>query len=95
MQLNQYAARTAHLRCEFCDDICESKIDGDTKVAKMLRYLMYDECYSNPEEARRLYNALTPSERQVAGIDFSAATAACPQGIDIASRLVEARRHLA
>ncbi len=95
MQLNQYAARTAHLRCQFCDDICESKIDGDTKVAKMLRYLMYDECYGNPEEARRLYNALTPLERQVAGIDFSAATAACPQGIDIASRLVEARRHLA
>lgn len=95
MQLHQYAARTASSRCQGCNQICESKIDGDTRIADMLRYLMYHECYGNEQEASELFRNLRPEERQIAGIDFSNAAKACPQGIDIAARLAKAASVLA
>jgi len=95
MQLHQYAARTASSRCQGCNQICESRIDGDTRVADMLRYLMYHECYGEKQEARELFKALRPEERQIAGIDLTSATEACPQGIDIAKRLAQAHSLLA
>jgi hypothetical protein len=94
-QLNQYAARTAHHRCMGCNTICEGRVDGELKIAAALRYLMYDECYQDHETARRLYTALRPNERSFEGIDLGPATAACPQGIDIAKRLKDAHARLA
>jgi predicted aldo/keto reductase-like oxidoreductase len=64
------------------------------KVAKPLRYLMYHECYGETRRARELYARLRPDEVAFDLVDLSAATAACPQGIDIASRLRVARREL-
>ena len=95
MQLNRYAARTAGSRCKFCSHICESQIDGNTRVAQALRYLMYDECYGEHEKARQLYRALRPDERDFHTVDLAPATAACPQGIDIPKRLADARARLA
>ncbi len=95
MQLNQFAARSASQRCQGCNEICESRIDGDLQVADTLRFLMYAECYGNPERARELYAGLQPGERYFDGVDLRNATAACPQGIDIAKRLDDARRILA
>ena len=94
MQLNQYANRTAASRCQGCDEICESRVDGDTRIADTLRYLMYYECYGNMDEAKRLYRSLAPAEQNLAH-DFSDAAKACPQGIDIARRLGDAARVLA
>lgn len=95
MQLNEYARATAHHRCQGCNHICESRVDGDLRIADTLRYLMYDECYGKHEEARRLYHALRPEQRDFRGLDLAAATAACPQGIPIARRLEQARLRLA
>lgn len=95
MQLHQYAARTADTRCQGCNQICESRIDGDTRVGDVLRYLMYHECYGNEQEARELFRKLDSGERRIRGVDFAAATAACPQGINIAERLALAERVLA
>ena len=95
MQLNRYAAHTADTRCKFCSHICESRIEGNTQVAKALRYLMYDECYGEHEKARGMYRALRADERDLRGVDLAAATEACPQGIDIAKRLEVARSRLA
>lgn len=95
MQLHQYAARTASSRCQGCNQICEARVEGDLRIADTLRYLMYDECYGDHEEAHRLYTAMTVSERSFVSIDLRAATAACPQGIDIAKRLAEAHTRLA
>jgi len=64
------------------------------KVADTLWYLMYHECYNDPARAAQLYGRLTPQQRSLDGVDFTAATAACPQGIDIAARLKAARRAL-
>ena len=60
-------------------------------MARPLRYLMYHECYGETARARERYARLSPEQRAFDGVDFSAATAACPQGIDIAARLRVAR----
>lgn len=93
-QLNRLARLTAPYTCLGCNHLCESKVDGKLKIAAALRYLMYEECYHDPETARMLYHALEPAERDFDGVDLAAATAACPQDIQIAARLQKAREHL-
>lgn len=94
-QLNQFAARTAHHRCQGCNEICESRVDGNLRIADQLRYLMYAECYGNTTLARQRYRELADNERFIDGLNLEAATAACPQGINIAHRLEVARARLA
>src|SRR5690606_34540066 len=89
-QLQQYAARTAHMSCKGCNHLCESTVKTDLAIADQLRYLMYDECYGDHETAVQGFRSLTPSQREFAGVDLTAAKAACPQGIDIPARLAEA-----
>lgn len=95
MQLNHLAAATAAYSCQGCSHLCESQVGCDVKIADTLRYLMYHESYGLSARARELYQQLNPAERQLAGVDFRAAAAACPQGIDIAARLARARAELA
>lgn len=94
-QLNRLAACTSGYACVGCKHLCEPHIDGEVAVADTLRYLMYHECYGEPERARQLYRELTPAERNLDGVDFSRATAACPEGIDLAARLRRAQELLA
>jgi len=89
-QLQQMAAHTAQYACEGCEHLCEPMINADVKVADILRYLMYHECYHEPERARSLYAKLSPAQRTIRDVDFRKAARACPQGIDIASRLAHA-----
>jgi predicted aldo/keto reductase-like oxidoreductase len=93
-QLQRIATASAAYACQGCSQICESRYAGPVKVAKPLRYLMYHECYGETRRARELYARLRPDEVAFDLVDFGAATAACPQGIDIASRLRVARRQL-
>jgi predicted aldo/keto reductase-like oxidoreductase len=93
-QLQQIATASAGLSCQGCADICEPLIEGEVKVADSLRYLMYKECYGEAGQAAALYSALRPEEKCLDGISFSRASAACPQGIDIARRLEVARQEL-
>jgi len=93
-QLRQIATASAAYSCHGCSQICESRVDGDLKIADTLRYLMYHECYGEPQRANQLYRALSPTQRTLDGIDFARAEAACPQGIRIAERLALARRTL-
>jgi predicted aldo/keto reductase-like oxidoreductase len=90
-QLNRLARLTAPYACLGCNQICESRIDGKLKVADALRYLMYHECYGDPETARLLYNALDLDERDFDRVDLAEAIKACPQGIRIDERLRKAR----
>lgn len=94
MQLNRLAALTAHYHCAGCSHVCEPRAGGRLRIADTLRYLMYHECYGDPDRARELYRNLSAEERDFEGIDLSAASAACPQGIRIAERLAQARRTL-
>ena len=56
---------------------------------------MYADSYGNLDDAKRLYRALAPNERDFAHIDLAAATSVCPQGINIAQRLQDAAVRLA
>jgi predicted aldo/keto reductase-like oxidoreductase len=94
-QLQRLATASAHLSCQGCGEICEPLCAGRVQIARPLRYLMYHECYGETARARDRYAALPTGARAIDGVDFSAAAAACPQGIDIAGRLNEARRALA
>ena len=59
-----------------------------------MRAAIYDS-YGSAATAKRLYSELTPAQRAIEGVDFSAAMAACPQRINIAARLRDAQRLLA
>jgi len=93
-QLQRFATASASLSCQGCSHICEPLLGGGIKVAAPLRYLMYKECYGEAERAESLYRRLSAAQRDFERADCSAASAACPQGIDIARRLAEARRAL-
>jgi predicted aldo/keto reductase-like oxidoreductase len=90
-QLQRIATAGASYACSGCNHVCESRIAAPVKVAATLRYLMYAECYGDAVTACTLYGRLPSASRDFDGIDFSAASAVCPQGIDIAARLQRAR----
>lgn len=94
MELNRLSARTASLHCLGCRQHCESRIDGELNVADTLRYLMYADSYGDLEKGREGYNRLSDAEKKLDSVSLAKATAACPQGIDIARRLERARRKL-
>ena len=94
-QLHRFAAQTADQRCQGCSEICETCVDGNLKIADQLRYLMYDDSYGDHGQAQALYRALDADQRDFEGVDLSAAMRACPQGINIAERLAEAKVRLA
>jgi uncharacterized protein len=93
-ELQRIARAGAPYACKGCSHICEPLLDAPVKVADPLRYLMYHECYGQTDLARAGYERLRGEERALEGVDFARASAACPQGIDIAARLGRARDEL-
>lgn len=94
MQLHRLAGRTSHLHCRGCNRICEGRVEGNTRIADMMRYLMYYESYGEKDHALAMYKNLKDDERRIDGIDFAAAARACPQSINIRARLEKARELL-
>lgn len=89
-QLNRLSALTASLACAGCSNICESGIEGDTRISDILRYKMYYEGYGKKEQARALYNQLPLKSRTYNRADVLNVQKRCPQGIDIAGQLKKA-----
>jgi len=54
--------------------------------------LMYHDVYDDKSKARELFGKLPREARQLAGVDFSGATRACPHGIDVAAHMERARK---
>ncbi len=94
-QLQRLATASAAYSCHGCSQFCEPHVQGETKIADTLRFLMYHESYGEMDKARTLFNRMSPAERTIDGVDFAKATSACPRGIDIASRMNQARLQLA
>ncbi len=90
-ELNRYAAQTAGHRCNGCNHLCEPAAGTDVKIAETLRYLMYADSYGKVGRARELYAQLTDGERAFDKANLAAAAKACPQKIDIARRLADAK----
>jgi uncharacterized protein len=82
--LHKYASATRSVTCDGCDHICGAAIDAPVQIGPTLRYLMYHDVYGKSELAKDLYRKLPAEARQFAKVDFGAARAACPHGVDIA-----------
>jgi predicted aldo/keto reductase-like oxidoreductase len=93
-ELYRYAAATRHLACDGCDHLCGAAIDAPVQIGNTLRYLMYHDVYGRPELARDLFRALPEEARNFAHLDFQAAAAACPNGVDVGGYLARAARVL-
>ncbi|MAE72096.1 MAG: hypothetical protein CME06_16710 [Gemmatimonadetes bacterium] len=93
-ELRRVDREYASLHCLGCSHFCEPEAGGGVRIADTLRYLMYSECYGEPERARTLYAELSDQERGSGSVDFARARSACPRGIDIPSRMALARHLL-
>lgn len=92
--LRRYAAATRSLACDGCDHHCTQGLSRSIPVATLLRYLMYHDSYGKQAEARALYQALPDAARRLEGVDFSSASRACPNGLDVAQLVERAARVL-
>jgi uncharacterized protein len=93
--LHRYAAATRSLACDGCEQHCAPGLERPIPVATTLRYLMYHDSYEKRAEARALYQALPEAARQVRDIDFSSASRACPNGLNIGQLVARAAAVLA
>jgi predicted aldo/keto reductase-like oxidoreductase len=91
----KYAAATRHQACDGCDHLCGAAINAPVQIGNTLRYLMYHDVYGRKELARDLFRALPAEARNIAHLDFRAAAAACPHGLDVDAYLKRAAQVLA
>lgn len=82
--IRRYAEATRGLACDGCGQICGAAVDAPVRISETLRYLMYHDSYGEKARARALFQGLPPEARRVAGVDYEAASRACPNGIDLA-----------
>ena len=93
-KMAEAAAATDHLYCRGCAHHCEPCVDAPVQIADTLRYRMYHNNYGDANLARELYHALPHEARQIEGLDFSAAEAACPYRLAIGDMMREAAAKL-
>jgi predicted aldo/keto reductase-like oxidoreductase len=93
--LRDYAEVTRGLACDGCDHICNAAVDAPVSIGATLRYLMYHDAYGETEKARSLFARLPAQARRIDGVDFRAANAACPLGVDVAAHMKRAAEVLA
>jgi predicted aldo/keto reductase-like oxidoreductase len=94
-ELWRYAAATRKLACDGCDHLCGSAITAPVQIGPTLRYLMYHDSYGRQDHARALFGKLPPEARALGDLDFTAAAAACPHGVDIDALMKRAATVLA
>jgi uncharacterized protein len=85
--IERYAAETRSLACDGCEHLCGAAVAAPVRIGTTLRYLMYHDVYGEPGRARALFAALPREARRLRDVDFRAAQAACPHGIDIAAHM--------
>ena len=93
--IRHYADATRHEACDGCDHICGPAVNAPVKIGATLRYLMYHDMYGEKEKARNLFRRLPAEAQQIQGVDFRAANAACPFGVDVAAHMKRVEEVLA
>jgi predicted aldo/keto reductase-like oxidoreductase len=81
--------------CNACDGSCQKAGKTGAALNDITRYLTYYERDGMRDEARRLYRALPPEERDWRGADLQAASRACRSNLDFATLLKRAEDKLA
>ena len=92
--LHRYADATRGATCDGCDHLCGAAVQGPVEIAATLRYLMYHDSYGKQDRARELFRELPEEARSFSHLDFSAARAACPHGLDVGRLMERAARVL-
>ena len=94
--LDQYARETASHYCAGCAHICEPAINYEVPISDVMRYIMYDRCYGEPERAKSAFKELPLKvRRRMGNMDYKEAERKCPQGLPIGRRMREAVIELA
>jgi predicted aldo/keto reductase-like oxidoreductase len=83
--IERYAAATRSLACDGCDHICGAAVPVNARIADTIRGVMYHDAYGEPGRAKELLRRLPVAGGALAAVDFSAASRACPHGVDVAS----------
>jgi len=81
--------------CNACDGRCRRAAGTDAALNDIVRYLSYYEMDGCREEARRLFAAMSPEERDWRQADLQAASCACVSKLDFTSLLARAEQKLA
>lgn len=90
--LEEYASATRGRACDGCDHLCGAAVAAPVRIGTTMRCLMYHDAYGDPEKARSTFAKLPAEARQLAGVDFRGANAACPHGVDVAAHMERAAR---
>ncbi len=93
--IERYARATRSLACDGCGQRCASALGRPVNVATTLRCVMYHDVYKDADKAQRVFAELPAEQRNLSGLDFDAASRACPHGVNIAQHMERARAILA
>jgi hypothetical protein len=93
--IRRYADLTRGHACQGCDHICGAAVAAPVRIATTMRCLMYHDSYGDPAKARRVFSELPPEAQQLDGVDFEAASRACPHGVDLVAQMQRASKLLA
>lgn len=93
--IERYANLTRGEACDGCGQVCSAALDRPVNVATTMRCVMYHDVYGDADKARRVFSALPEAARRLDGVDFTAASRACPHGVDVARHMQRAREILA
>jgi predicted aldo/keto reductase-like oxidoreductase len=88
--LEKYAAATRSQACDGCDHLCGAAVAAPVKIGATMRCLMYHDVYGEKDKARELFAQLPADARNLRGVDFRGANAACPHGLDVAAHMARA-----
>jgi hypothetical protein len=69
-------------------------VSAPVQIGDTMRYLMYHDQYGEQAKARSLFAQLPSQARQLGGVDFRAAAAVCPHGVDIPGLMARASKIL-
>jgi predicted aldo/keto reductase-like oxidoreductase len=93
--LNRLAHANRSFYCQSCMR-CESAMGSESRIADVLRYMMYFNSYGKTDDARRLFSEMPEAVRNsLAARDYSHAEQVCPNKIQIGKAMKEAVRVLA
>lgn len=93
--LDRYAQATRPYACHGCDHLCGAAVAADVRIGDTMRYLMYHDAYGEAGRARDLFAKLPAEARNLSSVDFTAASRACPHGVDVAGLMRRAETVLA
>ena len=89
--IERYAGLTRAYACQGCEHLCNPHVTAPVRIGTTLRCLMYHDSYGDPEKALRVFRELPVEAQRLEGVDFAAASSACPRGIDVEAQMQRAR----